>query len=143
MTVITINMLKLLGKKLRVSACNISLKHEDNRKKIVGFKCYLSYCEILIQKKYFITKMSQGNDMRSLQIQWLCSSNSLFWIVIHAPALNPRQIQDFSNPEFVSRQHAKSILNLLSGWDASNQYLFILIYLPTLIIDFDLFYTRC
>lgn len=31
-------------------ACNISFKHEDNKKKIVDWKCYLFYSEIFIQK---------------------------------------------------------------------------------------------
>jgi len=36
------------------------------RKKIVDYKCYLSHCEIVLQKIYLVTKISHGNDMRSL-----------------------------------------------------------------------------
>lgn len=59
--------LKLVGKKLKELACNMSFKHEDNKKNTVDLKCYLSSSEGFIQKKYFITKRSQRNDMRSLR----------------------------------------------------------------------------
>lgn len=95
--------LELPGKKLMGSACNISFKHEDNNKKIVDLKCCLSYSEIFIQKKYFITKRSQGNDMRSLiNLLTLLFKISVL-IIIHAPVLNSMQTQNFLNTELASK----------------------------------------
>lgn len=82
-------------------ACNISFKHEDNKKKIVDLMCYLFYPEIFIQKKDFITKRSQGNDMRNLLTSLLFKISVL--IIIHAPVLNSMQMQNFLNTELASR----------------------------------------
>lgn len=95
----TTKKLKLVRKKLSRFACNISFKHEDNKKNIVDLKCYLSYSEVFIQKKYFITKRSQGNDMRSL-INLLTLLFKIS-VLIHVPVLNCVQMQDYLNLELV------------------------------------------
>lgn len=70
--------LKLVGKKLRRFACNISFKHEDNKKKIVDLKCYLSYLEVFYSEEIFHHQKKprewheEPNKPTDLALQNLC-----------------------------------------------------------------------
>lgn len=42
------------------SACNISFKHEDNKKKIVDLKCYLPTLRFLFRRNISLPKEAKG-----------------------------------------------------------------------------------
>lgn len=131
--------MKLVGKKLKGFACNISFKHEDNKKKIVDLKCYLSYLEVLMQKKYFITKRSQGNDMRSL-INLLTLLFKICFGTCSSPEF--RANIGLFKPRTCFKVTFKEYLHF-TIWVRCQQHIPFQVHNLPLIINLDFFYTSC